>query len=648
MDALLPLIDSPQDVRSLDIPQLTQLAREIREYIIHTVSETGGHLAPSLGVVELTLALHHVLDTPNDKIVWDVGHQAYAHKIITGRREAFSRVRQEGGISGFPKPSESLYDAFGVGHASTSISAAFGMACARDLAGAHNRVVAVIGDGALTGGLAYEGLNNAGASGRDILVIVNDNSMSISHNVGAMSKYLTNLISNPLYNRIKSEVWDFTGRFDRMGPRIRYAARRMEESLKGFIMPGVLFERLGFRYLGPIDGHNFAEMLHTLHEIQALKGPILLHVLTKKGRGFRPAEENASTFHGLGKFDKVTGEVIKSGSGPTYTDVFGRTMTDLAAGHPEVVGITAAMSLGTGMSQFGEKFPERFFDVGIAEGHALTFAAGMALQGFHPVIAIYSTFLQRAYDHLLHDIALQKLPVVLAIDRAGIVGDDGPTHHGIFDIAYLRTVPDLVIMAPKDEEELRQMLFTAMAYKAGPVAIRYPRGAGEGVALTGSYQPLAIGRSEILDAGEGIAILALGHLARKASAAARILREEDHLAIQVVNARFVKPLDLDMLEEVTARFKVLITLEEGTLAGGFGSAIAEYLADRHVEGIELHRYGLPDRFLLQGSRERMLDQAGLSTPAIVAAVRTLQASLQENRTGKIRNLFRLNKHAKSA
>ncbi|HNW60638.1 MAG TPA: 1-deoxy-D-xylulose-5-phosphate synthase [bacterium] len=648
MEALLPQINSPQDLRRLDIPQLTQLAREIRAYIIHTLSETGGHLAPSLGVVELTLALHHVLDTPNDKIVWDVGHQAYAHKIITGRREAFSQVRQEGGISGFPKCSESVYDAFGVGHASTSISAAFGMACARDLAGGHNRVVAVIGDGALTGGLAYEGLNNAGASGRDFLVIVNDNSMSISHNVGAMSKYLTNLISNPFYNRIKSEVWDFTGRFDRMGPRIRQAARRMEESLKGFIMPGVLFERLGFRYFGPIDGHNFAEMLHTLHEVQALNGPILLHVLTKKGRGYRPAEENAPVFHGLGKFDKITGEPIKSSSVPTYTDIFGRTMADLAATRQEMVGITAAMSLGTGMSHFAETCPERFFDVGIAEGHALTFAAGMAAQGFRPVVSIYSTFLQRAYDHLVHDIALQKLPVVLAIDRAGIVGDDGPTHHGIFDIAFLRTIPDLVVMAPKDEEELRHMLFSALQYDAGPVAIRYPRGAGEGVALSQEYQQLAIGRSEILDQGQEIAILALGHLATKASAAARILREEDQYSIQVINARFVKPLDLEMLDEVAARFKVLITLEEGTLSGGFGSAVAEHLADQHIEGIELFRYGLPDQFLLHGNRERMLDQAGLSTAAIVASVRSIRAGLEINKHGKLRQLFRFSKHVKSA
>jgi 1-deoxy-D-xylulose-5-phosphate synthase len=648
MEALLPQINSPQDIKYLDIPRLTQLAREIRDYIVHTLSETGGHLAPSLGVVELTLALHHVLDTPKDKIVWDVGHQAYAHKIITGRRDAFHTVRQEGGISGFPKRTESLYDAFGVGHASTSISAAFGMACARDLAGERNRIVAVIGDGALTGGLAYEGLNNAGASGKDFIVIVNDNSMSISSNVGAMSKYLTNLISNPLYNRIKSEVWDFTGKFDRMGPRIRQAARRMEESLKAFIVPGILFERLGFRYFGPIDGHNFAEMLHTLHEIKELGGPILLHINTKKGRGYRPAEENAPVFHGLGKFDKITGEPVKVSTIPSYTEVFGRTMVDLAPAFPRMVGITAAMSLGTGLISFGEKYPERFFDVGIAEGHAVTFAAGMASQGFKPVVAIYSTFLQRAYDHLIHDVALQRLPVVLAIDRAGIVGDDGPTHHGIFDIAYLRAVPDLVIMAPKDEEELRHMLFLAMGYEKGPVAIRYPRGTGEGVALTGSFHPLPFGRSEILDTGEEIVLLAVGHLATKASAAARILREQDNIAVQVINVRFIKPLDLEMLEEVTTKFKVLITLEEGTRTGGFGSAIAEHLADRHIEGVGLLRYGLPDTFLSQGNRDRMLAQAGLTVDAIVEAVRSARATIDSNKSGKIRNLFRFNKHVKSA
>lgn len=647
MDEQLQRINSPEDIKKLDIPQLTQLAREIRDYIIQTTSETGGHLAPSLGVVELTLALHHVLNTPQDKIVWDVGHQAYAHKIITGRREAFHTIRQDGGISGFPKPAESPYDAFGVGHASTSISAAFGIACARDLAEEDFRVVAVIGDGALTGGLAYEGLNNAGASGKDIIVIVNDNSMSISSNVGAMSKYLTNLISNPLYNKIKSDIWDFTGKFERMGPRIRVAARRMEESLKGFIMPGVLFERLGFRYFGPIDGHNFAEMLHTMHEIKELRGPILLHILTKKGRGYRPAEENAPVFHGLGKFDKVTGVPVKSGSVPSYTEVFGRAMCDLAPMQPRMVGITAAMSLGTGLHLFGEKYPQRFFDVGIAEGHAVTFAAGMAAQGARPVVAVYSTFLQRAYDHLIHDVALQKLPVVLAIDRAGIVGDDGPTHHGIFDIAYLRTVPDLVVMAPRDEEELRHMLFTALNYDQGPVAIRYPRGAGEGVELTSGFDLRPIGRSETLDQGEEIALLAVGHLARKASAAARFLREQEGIAVEVVNARFIKPLDAGMLDDLAARFKVIITLEEGTLAGGFGSAVAEYLADHHTGKAALMRCGLPDTFLSQGTRDFMLHQAGLSTQAILATIQSVRAGLENGRSGRIRNLFRFNRHVKT-
>ncbi len=647
MDELLPQINSPADIKNLDIPQLTQLAREIRDYIVQTTCETGGHLAPSLGVVELTLALHHVLDSPQDKIVWDVGHQAYTHKIVTGRREAFHSIRQDGGISGFPKRSESPYDAFGVGHASTSISAAFGIACARDLAEENFKVVAVIGDGALTGGLAYEGLNNAGASGKDIIVIVNDNSMSISSNVGAMSKYLTNLISNPLYNKIKSDIWDFTGKFERMGPRIRVAARRMEESLKSFIMPGVLFERLGFRYFGPIDGHNFAEMLHTMHEIKELHGPILLHVLTKKGRGYRPAEENAPVFHGLGKFDKVTGIPVKSSTIPSYTEVFGQAMCDLAPSQPRLVGITAAMSLGTGLQSFAEKYPQRFFDVGIAEGHAVTFAAGMAAQGARPVIAIYSTFLQRAYDHLIHDVALQKLPVVLAIDRAGIVGDDGPTHHGIFDIAYLRTVPDLVVMAPKDEEELRHMLFTALHYDQGPVAIRYPRGSGEGVELSGDFNLLPIGRSEVLDQGEEIALLAIGHLARKASAAARILREQEEISVEVINARFVKPLDREMLDDLAARFKIIITLEEGTLAGGFGSAVAEYLTDRHGEEVGLIRCGLPDSFLSQGTRDFMLNQAGLSTEAIVAAVKSARAGRENGKSGRIRNLFRFNRHAKT-
>lgn len=648
MPALLPQIDSPREIKKLDIPQLVQLSQEIRDYIIHTLSETGGHLAPSLGVVELTLAMHHVLDTPKDKIVWDVGHQAYAHKIITGRREAFRTIRQEGGISGFPKPAESPYDAFGVGHASTSISAAFGMACARDIKGEDARIIAVIGDGALTGGLAYEGLNNAGASGRNFIVILNDNSMSISSNVGAISKYLTNLISNPLYNKIKGDIWDLTGKFEKMGPRIRQTARRVEEGLKAFVTPGILFERLGFRYFGPIDGHNFAEMLHTLNEIKHLSGPILLHVLTKKGRGYRPAEENAPVFHGLGKFDKVTGTPLKSGTVPSYTEVFGKAICELAADNPRIVGITAAMSLGTGLSRFAREYPERFFDVGIAEGHAVTFAAGMAAQGLRPVVSIYSSFLQRAFDHVIHDVALQKLPVVFAIDRAGIVGDDGPTHHGIFDIAFLRTIPDLVIMAPRDEEELRHMLYTALSYEQGPVAIRYPRGAGEGAALSDGFMQLPIGKSEILAHGDEIAIIALGHLAHKAQLAAQQLRREDRIAVHVINARYVKPLDLAMLDDLAARVKVIMTLEEGTLAGGFGGRIAEHLADRRLDHIELQRFGIADAFLSQGNRDRMLEQSGLGVESIVAAVRRTHTAANGAKPGLIRNLLRRNRHQKSA
>ncbi len=648
MEDLLSKIDSPQDIKHLDIPQLAHLAREIREYIINTVSETGGHLAPSLGVVELTLALHHLLNTPVDKIVWDVGHQAYAHKIITGRREAFHKIRQEGGISGFPKPSESVYDAYGVGHASTSISAAFGMACARDLAGETYRVVAVVGDGALTGGLAYEGLNNAGASGKDLIVILNDNSMSISHNVGAMSKYLTNIISNPIYNKIKSEIWDFTGKFEKMGPRIRGTARRIEESLKAFVMPGILFERLGFRYFGPIDGHNIAELLRTLTEVRDLHGPILLHVATKKGKGFKPAEENAPIFHGLGKFDKVTGAPIKANAAPTYTEVFGTALAELAEQSPKIVGITAAMALGTGMSHFAAKHPERFFDVGIAEGHAVTFAAGMCMQGMRPVVAIYSSFLQRAYDQLIHDIALQKLPVVFAIDRAGLVGDDGPTHHGVFDLAFLRTIPDLVLMAPRDEEELRHMLRTALAYDQGPVAIRYPRGAGEGVPLSSGFQLIPIGKSEVMRSGSDIAILAVGHLAHKAVAAAERLQHEQGISAQVINVRFIKPLDSAMLEEVFSKFHLVMTLEEGTLTGGFGSAVADYLADHHHEEIVLIRKGFPDEFLGQGDRTAMLDKAGLSAEAIVEIVKKWHEGHINNKTSRIRNLFRFAKTLKSA
>lgn len=634
IDKILPTIQSPADIRTLDIPQLAQLSREIRDYIIKTLATTGGHLAPSLGVVELTLVLHYLYDTPRDKIVWDVGHQAYAHKIITGRREEFKSIRQHDGISGFPKISESPYDAYGVGHASTAISAALGMACARDLAGEDYRILAVVGDGALTGGLSFEGMNNAGASGRDMVVVLNDNTMSISPNVGAISRYLTHLIANPLYNRMKNDIWEMTGKFDRMGPKIRWAARRIEESVKGFVTPGIVFERLGFRYFGPIDGHNIARLTHVFRQVRELGGPIFVHVLTKKGKGFAPAEKNAPIFHGLGKFDPKTGEIIKSTTRPTYTKIFGRTMVELARKNEKLVCITAAMALGTGLSELAEEFPERFFDVGIAEGHAVTFAGGLAAQGMLPVVAIYSSFLQRGYDQIIHDVALQKLPVIFAIDRAGVVGDDGPTHHGVFDLAYLRAVPNLVIMVPKDEEELRHMLWTATKYKKGPVAIRYPRGAGEGVSLSESYISVPIGVSEVLREGRDAVILGVGPILSKALAAAEVLQNADQISVKVVNARFVKPLDGEMLTRIASHHNLIITVEEGTLKGGFGSEVAEFLADRNISSVELVRIGIPDAFVEQGNRNILLDNVGLSVDGIINAIRKSKF-FQSHKRGKL-------------
>lgn len=621
MKPLLFQVNSPADIREFDVPHLARLAKELREYIISTVANTGGHLAPSLGVIEMTLVLHYIFDTPKDKIVWDVGHQTYAHKIITGRREQFSKIRQFGGLSGFPKISESLYDAFGVGHASTSISAALGLACARDLLHDDYKILAVIGDGALTGGLAFEGLNNAGASGRDFIVVVNDNSMSISPNVGAISKYLTSVIANPLYNRIKDEIWDLTGKFDNMGPVIRKTARKIEESMKAFMTPGILFERLGFRYFGPIDGHNIAGMLHLFREVKKFKGPILVHLLTKKGKGYEPAEKNASIFHGLGKFDRKTGTPFKNTDVPTYTQVFGKTIIDLAEKDDKIVAITAAMQLGTGLAEFAEKFPTRFFDVGIAEGHAVTFAAGLASQGFKPVCAIYSSFLQRAYDMIIHDAALQKLPIIFAIDRAGLVGDDGPTHHGAYDIAFLRTIPNMTIMAPKDEEELRHMLHTAVNFFDGPIAIRYPRGLAHGVRLSDTFKELPIGLSECLRQGRDIAVIAFGHVVYNALEAAELLHESDGMDITVINARFVKPIDQSMLARLALVNKLIITVEDGTLKGGLGSEIAEFYKGHGINHVELIRLGIPDSFVDHGDPATLYEQIGISTKGIVNAVR---------------------------
>jgi len=619
MSTRLESINSPQDLRTLSILELNDLAQQVRDFIISNVAATGGHLAPSLGVVELTLALHYIFDTPKDKLIWDVGHQAYTHKIITGRRDQFNTLRQYKGISGFPKISESEYDAFGVGHSSTSISAGLGIACARDILGQSHHVISIIGDGALTGGLAYEGLNNAGASEKNIIVILNDNSMSISPNVGALSKYLTDIISNPLYNRIKKEVWDVTGKMENMGPVIRKTAKRLEQSIKALATPGVLFERMGFRYFGPINGHDIEKLCQIFGEVKKLNGPILMHVQTKKGKGFEPAENNASKFHGLGKFDPRTGELSSKGQIPSYTQVFGQTLVDLAKQDEKIVGITAAMQLGTGLDYFSKTFPDRFYDVGIAEAHAVTFSGGLAAKGLKPVCAIYSSFLQRAYDQIFHDIALQKLPVVFGIDRAGIVGDDGPTHHGVFDLAYLRVFPNLIIMAPKDEAEMQNMLYTALSYDQGPVAIRYPRGQGEGVPLLREYKLLPIGKSEVMRQGYDVTIIAAGFFAHRALQAAEILAKQD-ISVGVVNVRFIKPIDREMLLRVAQQTNIIITIEDGTLKGGLGSEVAEFYADQQIDSVHLIRMGVPDEFIEHGTRDILYSDLGLTVEKIIENV----------------------------
>ncbi len=619
LSLLLDAIDSPVDLKALERSQLPQLAEEIRDRITTVVSQNGGHLAPSLGAVELAIALHYVLDTPGDKIVWDVGHQAYAHKLLTGRREAFGTLRQYEGISGFPKREESAYDAFGVGHASTSISAAFGLACARDLKQARHKVVAVIGDGSMTGGLAFEGINNAGASGKNLIVVLNDNKMSISPNVGAMSRYFTDIISTRIYNRLKKDIWDLTGHLTAFGgAHVRRVLRRVDQSVKALIVPGLLFERLGFRYFGPIDGHDVGHLIDVLDHIKGLRGPILLHIYTTKGKGCAFAEEDASKFHGIGAFEKLTGAVHPK-KGTSYSEVFGRSLLEFSEEQEDVVAVTAAMTDGTGLKWFAERFPERLFDVGIAEGHAVTFAAGVAAEGLRPVVAIYSTFLQRAFDHIIHDVALQRLPVVFALDRGGLVGDDGPTHHGTFDLSYLRHIPNMVVMAPKDERELKAMLKTALAYDKGPIALRYPRGSGPGTDFSGDAEVLEIGKSEVLREGSDGAILAVGAMVVPAMEAARILAQRD-VSMEVVNVRFVKPLDGEMIRRIAQAGKPMVTVEENALEGGFGSAVMEFLEREDIQGVAVKRLGIPDRFIEQGDREILMREIGLDVEGMVEGI----------------------------
>ena len=613
--SLLERIRSSSDLKALPAEQLEAVARELREFLVETVSATGGHLAPSLGVVELTIALHRVFDTPRDRIIWDVGHQAYGHKILTGRRERFGTLRQLGGISGFPRRDESDYDPFGTAHGSTSISAALGMAAARDLVGDDYRVIAVIGDGALTGGLAYEGLNNAGDLKKNLLVILNDNDFSISPNVGGIAKYLTRITSGPLYRQAEKEVWQLLGKVP-LGKKARGAAGKMKESLKNLVVPNLFFEELGFKYFGPFDGHDLPGLIALLEDLKQIPGPVFLHLRTVKGKGYAPAEQDACKFHGLGKFDKVTGAAEKS-TGSTYTHVFAQSVIDEAEANPHVVAITAAMPDNTGLTAFQARFPERFFDVGMAEQHAVCFAAGMATAGAVPVAAIYSTFLQRAYDQIVHDVMLQKLHVVLAVDRAGLVGEDGASHHGVFDIAYLRSLPDLVLMAPRDENELRSMMKTAVAWGKGPIAVRYPRAPVEGVAPEPA-RLLEIGKGQLLRDGADVTIVALGTMVLPAVAAAERL-ERDGIRAAVFDARFVQPLDAEAIAALATRTGRIVTVEEAVLAGGFGSAVLEALAARGL-AVPALRLGVPDTLVPHGTRSQLLARLGLNAEGLSSRI----------------------------
>lgn len=613
---LLETIASPSDLKKLKPEQLPELAAEVREFLLKTVSATGGHLASNLGTVELSIALHYCFDSPSDKIIWDVGHQAYTHKILTGRRDRFRTQRQYKGISGFPKRCESEHDAFGVGHASTSISAGLGMAAAAGLDGKRNHAIAVIGDGSLTGGMAFEALNQAGHLKKNLIVILNDNEMSISKNVGALSAFISRKMTGRYYRDLKKEMQVVLKNIPAFGTDILQFARRAENSLKGFLTPGALFEALGFDYLGPLDGHNLPQLVEVFNNINELGGPLLVHIMTTKGKGYQPAEETPAKFHGVGAFDLATGKGAAKAAVKSYTDVFGETMVQLAEEDPKIIAITAAMPDGTGLNPFSQRFPDRFFDVGIAEQHAMTFAAGLAAGGFRPVVAIYSTFVQRAYDQVFHDICLQNLPVTIAMDRAGLVGDDGPTHHGVFDLSYLRHLPGITVMAPKDENELRHMLKTAV-YSGQPMSLRYPRGAGYGVPLDLELKCLEIGKGEQLLDGDDLTIVAIGATVYPALQAAEALKGKG-IAAGVVNARFVKPLDKELILGAARRTGRVMTVEENALQGGFGSAVLELLYDNDLQSVKVRRLGLPDLYIEQGSQAQLRKDVGIDAEGIAA------------------------------
>lgn len=613
----LPEINSPADVKQLKIQELEQLAAEIRNYLLDVVSKNGGHLAPNLGVVELTLALHKVFDLPKDKLIFDVGHQSYVHKILTGRRDQFPTLRLHGGISGFPKPEESEYDTFGTGHSSTSVSAALGMAVARDLHKENYHVVAVIGDGAMTGGMAFEALNHAGNAHTNLIVVLNDNEMSIARNVGAISEYLSALRTGEVYNSVKNKLEKMLQGAE-LGENLLHVIRRLKGSLKYLLVPTSIFEELGFTYLGPVDGHDLNALTEVLEGAKKLRGPVLIHVLTKKGKGYKPAEENPAMFHGTGPFDRESGQPLVKNVNPTYSQVFGSTLVELAKENENIVALTAAMPGGTGLTAFAKEFPKRYFDVGIAEQHAVTLAAGMAINGLNPVVAVYSTFLQRAYDNVLHDVCLQNLHITLCLDRAGLVSD-GPTHHGAFDYAFLRSIPNMTIMAPKDEMELRSMLKTALGLK-GPVSVRYPSLPGAGVPVT-EPEILPVGKAEVLRKGEKLCIWAIGSMVATAMQAAEQLAK-DGINVGVVNMRFAKPLDVELLKQQAQEYDHILTLEEGVLKGGVGSALLEALNSEHLLGrCQVLSLGLPDAFGESGARQLMLKDVGLDVDSVVASVK---------------------------
>lgn len=621
---VLQNIDLPRDLRALNLAELNTLAGEIRNLIVNTVAATGGHLASSLGAVELTLALHYVFNAPEDKLIWDVGHQCYTHKIVTGRKDKFSTLRKQGGLSGFPKREESVYDTFNVGHSGTSIAAAAAFAEAHCLRGDKFRTIAVIGDGSMTTGMAFEALNWAGDRKKRVIIVLNDNEMSISPNVGALSSYLNRIMTGERVTRLRGELKNFLKKIPNIGEQVIRFSRQVEESVKTFVVPGALFEELGFTYVGPLEGHRLDHLIKNFENVKNLEGPVLVHVITQKGRGYKFAEENSPTYHGIAPFDVETGMTIASpGAAPSYTEVFGRTLVGLAAADERIVAITAAMCEGTGLEKFRQAFPARLYDVGIAEQLAVTFAAGMAVEGFLPVVAVYSTFLQRAYHQILHDVCLQKLPVVFAVDRAGIVGEDGATHQGLFDLAYLRNIPGMIVMAPKDENELQHMLKTAVGC-GRPVAVRYPRGKGLGVALDEEITALPVGRGELLCEGSDLAIIAVGSTVGPSLTVAEKLRAAGFTA-RVINARFIKPLDAEMICAAAADTGKILTVEENVLDGGFGSAVLELLAQKGIAGVTVRRLGIQDEFVEQGTQAGLRRAHGIDAEGIIGAAKEMLA-----------------------